>query len=143
MKTQLARFTVRRSARSGFTMMEMMLVLAIIAILIGIGVVTMEGVVDDAEIQKAHADMNNIEMSLIRYKTNKRTLPTQGEGIEVLIQAGSALGGTALLKPEGIKDPWGNTYQYRNPGRKNVGSYDIYSVGKDGQEGTADDIWRK
>lgn len=135
--------SIRTRLRSGFTMMEMMLVLAIIAILMGIGVFTMQNVVGDAETAKAKSDIKTIEMSLIRYKTAHRMMPTTAQGLEALVQPGSASGGGSLLKQEGIKDPWGNTYQYRNPGRKTVGGYDIYSMGPDGQEGTADDIWQE
>ncbi len=44
-----------------------------------------------------------------------------------------------------LKDPWGNEYQYKNPGEFNEDSYDLYSMGPDGEDGTDDDIgnWRK
>ncbi len=46
----------------------------------------------------------------------------------------------SLLKEEALYDPWGNLYQYRYPGKFNTDSYDIFSVGKDGKEGTEDDV---
>ena len=130
-----------RLRRSGFTLMEMMLVLGIIAILITVGVFTMTNVMGDAEITKVRSDLRSIETCLLRYKTGNMRLPTQGEGLEALVNApASAKMKRQLLKEDGIKDPWGNTYQYRNPGKKNP-KYDLFSMGEDGKEGTEDDIY--
>jgi hypothetical protein len=50
----------------------------------------------------------------------------------------------AELKAPAIRatDPWGHDYVYKNPGVKNAAGYDLYSLGPDGQDGTADDVWK-
>ena len=47
---------------------------------------------------------------------------------------------TQRAKPDGIMDPWGRKLMYRNPGKHNVGGYDVLSLGPDGLENTEDDI---
>jgi len=130
--------------RSGFTLMEMMLVLFIIALILGGGVYLMQNVGQDAEISKAKSDVKTWETNMIRYKTRNMFVPTQSQGLDAMVTEPNGEPKpkvwTQLAKPEALMDPWGHKYQYRNPGKHNTGSYDIYSLGPDGQEGTADDI---
>jgi general secretion pathway protein G len=133
------------SRRAGYTLMEMMLVLFIIALILGGGVYLMKNVGQDAEISKAKADIEAWEVNLVRWKTRYLYLPTQQQGLDAMVTmpAGDAQpkgGWTQLAKPEALKDPWGHNYQYRNPGTHNANGYDIYSFGPDGIEGTPDDI---
>lgn len=133
-----------RSSRSGFTLMEIMLVLFIIALLLGGGVYLMQNVGLDGQISKAQADVKAWETNLIRYQTKNLTLPTQQQGLASMVTKPS--GGPQpkywiqLAKPEALNDPWGHPYQYRNPGAHNPQTYDVYSMGPDGQDGTPDDI---
>ena len=135
----------RRLLRRGFTLMEMILVLAIIGILVGLGIVAMKGVVGDAEIGKAMADIRTMQTNIVRYRTMAGFIPSQAQGLEALAKKPS--GNPAprswrqLMDPSALLDPWGHPYQYRNPGKKEVGGYDIYSMGPDGQDGTADDVY--
>ena len=136
----------RRLLRSsGFTLMEMILVLAIIGILVGLGIFAMRGVVGDAEIAKAGADSQTMKINLTRYKTMAGYLPTQAQGLEALVKKPS--GNPAprswrqLMDASALTDPWGHPYQYRNPGKRDTSSYDVYSMGPDGQDGTADDVY--
>lgn len=122
--------------------MEMMLVLAIIAVLIAIGAVTLSDVTGGADITAAQAQINTIKTALIQYKTLNRGLPSQGEGLEALVTPpASAKVKKQILQPDGIIDPWKNKYQYRNPGKKNAQGYDVFSMGPDGKEGTDDDVY--
>jgi len=137
MNTQLQR-RLRASAR-GFTLMEMILVLAIIAVLVGMGVFMMVGVIDDANVGKAKADVKTFETTIIRYKTNMNSMPTSLE--DLTRRPGNAKGPWRKLIEEGaLKDAWGQPYQFRNPGRHNSTGYDIYSYGPDMKDGTEDDI---
>ena len=131
-------------SRSGFTLMEMMLVLFIIALILGGGVYLMQNVGQDAEISKAKGDIKIWETNIVRYKTGNMLAPTQQQGLEAMVSEPSGdpkpKMWRQLAKPEALMDPWGHKYQYRNPGKHNTGSYDIYSFGPDGLEGTKDDI---
>lgn len=124
--------------------MEMILVLGIIALLLGVGTYFMVDVMGDAEIGKAKADIKAISTSLIRYQTMARTHPTEQQGLDALVTkpttAPEPSNWRQLMQPQGIIDPWTRKYQYRYPGKHNTRSYDIFSLGFDGIEGTEDDI---
>ena len=86
-----------------------------------------------------------METNLIRYRTMAGSLPSGAQGLYALVR-----------RPEGdpipqrwhqlmdagmLVDLWGHPYQYRNPGKRHPEGFDIYSLGPDGKEGTADDIY--
>ena len=71
---------LRGQLARGFTLMEMILVLAIISVLVGLGVFAMTNVLGDAEAGKALADIRTMETNLIRFKTMAGRYPTQSEG---------------------------------------------------------------
>lgn len=133
----------RRAARSplsaAFTLMEMMLVLAIIALLIAIGAVTLGEVDENAKFTAAEAQMNTIKTAIVQYKTLNRGLPPSLEAL--VTPPGNARVKRKLVEENGIIDPWGNKYQYRSPGRKSGGAYDLYCMGPDGKDGGDDDIY--
>lgn len=136
--------THRSRCARGFTLMEMMLVLFIIALILGGGVMMMQNVGLDAEISKAQSDIRTWETNLIRYKTKALALPTQAQGLESMVTKPTVepipRNWTPMAKTEALLDPWQRKYQYRNPGKKNPASYDVFSFGPDGQDGTEDDI---
>lgn len=127
----------------GYTLLEMILVILIITLLIGMGVYSLVGVMGDAESVAAKADIKNLETNLIRYRTVCDAFPTNEQGLQALVTRPSVnpipRQWKQLLKESAVKDPWGNPYQYKNPGTRNEGSYDIYSFGEDGVE-SEDDI---
>jgi general secretion pathway protein G len=135
--------TSRRASR-GFTLMEMILVLAIISLLVGLGIYSLQNVGLTAEMGAAKANVRTLETNLIRYKTMAGTLPSQSQGLEALVKrpGGSpapkmwvqCMEGSALI------DPWGEPYQYRYPGKRKQNGYDVYSKGPDKVDGTEDDI---
>jgi general secretion pathway protein G len=122
----------------------MMLVLFIIALILGSGVYLMKDVGSSGEKIKAKADVGAWVTSLIRYKTENLFLPTQQQGLDALVTPPNGdpkpKVWTQLVKPEALIDPWSHKYQYRNPGKHNPSSYDVFSNGPDGVEGTDDDI---
>ncbi len=134
----------KRACRGGFTLMEMILVLAIISLLLGAGVFTMLNVVEDAKLQRAEADVETLKTNLVRYQTMALTFPTTEQGLDALVNRPSTepipRKWTQKTEASSLIDPWGNQYQYANPGRKNVTGYDIWTVGPDGQSGTEDDL---
>ncbi|MEO0447296.1 MAG: type II secretion system major pseudopilin GspG [Verrucomicrobiota bacterium] len=136
--------TLADTHRRGFTLMEMILVLAIISLLIGLGAYTMRNVLGDANLKKAQADVRNLETNLVRFKMKALFYPNQDQGLQALVtrpttgpkpkQWSQSLTSDALL------DPWGNPYQYANPAKRSSAAYDVYSMGQDGKDGTEDDI---
>lgn len=139
--TAPARFSSRllNPVRKAFTLMEMMLVLAIIALLIAIGAVALQNVQGGAEITAAEAHMNTIKVAITQYKTLNRTLPGKLE--DLVNPPANARVKKPLLKESGITDPWGNRYQYRSPGKKSGQPYEVFSMGPDGKEGGDDDVY--
>lgn len=140
----IARHHCRRRSSAGFTLMEMILVLAIISMLVGLGAFTMKNVLSDADVDKARADMRNLETNLVRFKAKAQFYPTQEQGLQALVTAPTTgpkpKYWTQCLGEEALIDPWTNKYQYRSPGRHNTSGHDIYSMGPDKKDGTEDDI---
>jgi general secretion pathway protein G len=131
----------RRAKSAGFTLMEMILVLLIITSLMGMVIFKMSTNVDDANITSVRGSLSALETTLLRYKMANGSLPTEQQGLEALtVPPSNARLRKAFLKPDGINDPWGRVFQYRNPGKKSGGDFDIFSMGPDGQPDTADDI---
>lgn len=130
--------TVLRQARAAFTLMEMMLVLAIIALLIAIGAVTLGEVDENAKFTAAEAQMSTLRTAIVQYKTLNRMLPPSLDAL--VTPPGNARVKKKLVKEEAIIDPWNNKYQYRSPGRKNGEAYEIYSIGPDKKDGSEDDV---
>ncbi len=132
----------RKKARSsGFTLVELVVVLTIIVVLAGSGIYLVTGVIDDARYQRADSDLKTIEIALKSYERNNNGRPpTQEQGLDALVErpADPPQRWRAYLE-EKLLDPWGNDYQYRYPAEKSKRRYDVYSLGEDGVE-SEDDI---
>ncbi|HEY0789950.1 MAG TPA: type II secretion system major pseudopilin GspG [Chthoniobacterales bacterium] len=141
---------VRRSLaagqrRAGYTLMEIMLVVAIIAVIAGGVIIKMSGALDVAKIQRAEQDIANIYSSLKLYEARNNSMPEQGQGLEALVSpptSGTAPPNWIRLMDSLPIDPWGTPYQYRNPGKKDSSGVDVFSFGPDHKE-SADDIYRR
>lgn len=85
---------------------------------------------------------NAIDIPLMQYKLAIGHFPTTKEGLQALITApeGAVNWRGPYLANDAPKDSWGNYYQYQCPGTHNPDAYDCWSMGSDGQNGTADDI---
>ena len=121
----------------GFTLLEIIVVVAIIAILAAYIAPKIAGRVDDARVSKAKSDIRVLESSLELYKLDNFNYPSTDQGLEALVNRPS--GDNARNWREGgyikklNKDPWGNEYQYRYPGSN--GEFDVFSLGADAQVG--------
>lgn len=129
---------VRR--RAAFTLIEIILVLSIIAILMGAVIFNISGNLDDAKSITARTGIQTITTTLKRYEMTNLNPPTNEEGLQALVVPPRKARGSIQLLKELPIDPWGQQFGYRNPGVHNTTSYDVYSMGPDKKEGTADDI---
>lgn len=134
---------VKKQARRGFTLIEIMLVVAIIAVLLGAGINYLSGSLETAKDTRAQADLQTLATQIKTYQLRNLRYPTTEQGLNALVNPPSAdpkpRSWIRLLKPEALMDPWGNSYQYQNPGTHNTGDFDLWSMGADGESGTADD----
>ncbi len=128
----------RFSAQQGFTFIEIMVVVAILAILAALVVPRIMGRTDDAKRTAAKVQIRNIEGALQLYKLDNGVYPSTEQGLKALIEKPSVgvvpkkwkVGGYLPNLPE---DPWGNTYKYLSPSKK--GDYEITCLGTDGEVG--------
>ena len=138
-------YTTPRSS-TGFTLIEVMVVVVILSILAAIVVPRIMDRPDEARITKAKQDIRALESALNLYKLDNYDYPTTEQGLESLIQRPATPPEPQNWKTGGYVDrlpldPWGNDYQYLSPGQN--GAIDLYSLGADGQiggEGTKGDI---
>jgi len=139
----------RGARRQAFTLVEMLLVVAIIGILAAIIVPKISGKGEEARIKAATADISNIGTALDMFEVDVGHYPTGKNGLQDLIappRDAQNWKGPYLKDATGLpKDPWGRSYVYEFPGRHSLNSYDLTSTGPDGQLGTQDDIanWKK
>ena len=127
----------RSPLAAGFSLIELLLVLVILAILMGVVATKFTGKTDDARKTAAKTDINTIGTALDAYEIENGRYPTTDEGLAALIN--NTPGGKSYLKTDAWPmDPWKNQYVYRNPGTNNPNGYDLYSLGPDGREGSDD-----
>jgi general secretion pathway protein G len=137
----------RLSARTlrAFTLLEILVVLAIIGLLAGLAISNVDKIFGGAQVTTASLFVKeSMKTSLTTYRIHLGDYPSTTEGILALVAA-PANKADRWRGPyiEGGKvplDPWGEPYQYRYPGTKNKGSFDLYSKGPDKADGTEDDI---
>ncbi len=134
------------AARRGFTLLEILVVLAIIGLLVGVLVKNVGGGFASGQSSTAKIFVNStVQTSLVRYRIDMGDYPSTTEGLEALVAAPSGKADRWRNGPyiDGGKvplDPWGEPYVYRYPGTRNRTGYDVFSKGPDRTEGTADDI---
>ncbi len=136
----------KQRAMSGFTLLEIMVVVAIIGLLAAVIVPNVIGQGESAKVDLTKANMGKIVQQLDLYKFNNGTYPTTEEGLNALVERSES----ARKWPEGgylskvPQDPWNNDYVYLSPGVD--GPFDLLSLGADGVEGgegtNADINWR-
>lgn len=138
--------TSSRARAQGFTLIEIMVVVVIIGLLAAIVAPKILGRTDDARAAKAKQDIRALESSLELYKLDNFNYPSTQQGLEALVTRPSGDPEPKNYKQGGYikslpQDPWGNPYQYLQPGVK--GETDIFSLGADnkpGGDGSAADI---
>jgi len=119
-------------AEGGFTLIELILVTVILAVLAGMVTLSLQGASKDAKRRTALADIKTYQTALDMFALDHndnypKTLP-------------ELVSGSKKYLKDLNKDPWGNEYVYLMPGEKYPESFDLFSMGPDGQRGTADDV---
>ncbi len=133
--------SVRRRAQSGFSMIEILVVLVIIGLLVSIVAPNVLDRADDARIQKAQADFKAIETALKMYRLDNFNYPSSEQGLEALVTKPSIDPIPRQYRANGYlenlpKDPWNRPYLYLSPGEEK--EFDIYTLGADGVSGGQD-----
>src|SRR3954465_3403770 len=118
----------------GFTLLEIMLVVTIIALLLGAAIYKTSPTGRGAKKTRVQADIQMLRTMLLAYSGRNGFYPTTDQGVKALAQRPEGEPApqqwTQLIESS-PKDPWGMEYVYRCPGAKNPNSYDIYSAGPD------------
>ena len=120
----------RLRRQRGFTLIEIMVVVIILGILVSLIAPNIFGVLDDAEATATKVQIRNLQVALDTYRMNHSRYPTTDEGLDILLKPPGRDRGYIDVIP---KDSWNNEFQYRSPGER--GDVDVYSLGRDGQEG--------
>ena len=127
------------STANGFTILELVIVIGIIAVLAGGAITLMGGFTDTAKIQRAETDINTAIIPALKgYEVIGKTYPSTEQGLEALVKKPTTAPVPKRHSPiEAVPtDPWGNAYGYENNG----GKIRVFSKGPDGKAGTEDDI---
>ncbi len=126
-----------RRRESGFTLIELMLVIVILGILAGVAVNSFTGVSDDARSAAAKSDIQTITTAIKMFELETGQFPAEDEWIEELTTKTDDHKAHMEKLPN---DPWGVEYNYREESENGSDFPDIWSNGKDKEEGTDDDI---
>lgn len=130
-----------RPTSSGFTLIEIMLVVVIIGILLAIVAPRLVGRTREAEISSAKQTLRTISEALDQYEVDQGEFPASLDALVIEPSPAPRRPWRKYLKADAVPtDPWGNPFVYVNPSTTAGRDYDLLSVGPDGQQGTEDDI---
>jgi general secretion pathway protein G len=128
--------TKAKSRADGYTLMELLVVLAILGFLAAIATPMVLHYLDTAKVSTAKTEVSNISAGLDLFKYDVGRYPTTEEGLKALLAAPTGVenwNGPYVKKTNDLVDPWGRPYNYESPGRH--GEFDLYSYGKKGDHG--------
>jgi len=127
---------IKNDKQAGFTLLELLVVLGIIAMLAGIVGPQVMKHMGESKTKAAKVQIEDLSATLDMYKLDAGTYPTTEQGLQALIEAPDTAkhwNGPYLSKAKIPLDPWQNEYHYVSPGEH--GRFDISSLGADGKEG--------
>ena len=126
----------------GFTLIEIMAVVVIMAMLMAVVGVNVKNQMDKARVNTAKAQITKLEQQLEFYRMDNGRYPTTAQGLDALLNKPSGNPeprnyppGGYLRKSDEILDPWGEPFQFESPGTRNQHAFDLWSLGADGQDG--------
>ena len=118
--------------QGGFTLVELLLVLVILALIAGLVLPSIIGQAEGAKAKSASSQISRLSMAVESYYLDTGNTPSRLEDL-VENPSGTAGWNGPYVKKQLLKDPWGREYQFEVPGQH--GEFDIYSLGADGQRG--------
>jgi len=122
-------------AHGGFTLVELLLVLVILALIGGLVLPGIIGKAEGAKVKAAASQVSRLAMAVESYYLDTGITPDSLE--QLVTESGDVTGWNGpYVKPSSLKDPWGREYEYAYPGEH--GDFDIISFGADGQPGGED-----
>ena len=124
-----------RKVQGGFTLVELLLVLVILALIGGLVLPGIIGKAEGAKVKAAASQINRLAMAVESYYLDTGETPND---LQELVEEPGDVGGWngPYVKPSSLNDPWGREYVYQLPG--DHGDFDLYSLGADGQPGGED-----
>ena len=128
----------RRRCQRGFTLLELLVVLAILGLLIGLVAPAALRQLGSAKEKVAHQSIERLASVLDIYKLDVGTYPTTEQGLQALIEHPSGVehwSGPYLKGEKVPEDPWGHPFLYRMPSQRPSHDYDLYSLGPTGKPG--------
>jgi len=126
----------KRKPTAGISLLEIMVVLAIIALVAGLAAPRVMQNFGRAKTQAAEVQLNAVKGALQLYYIDVGRYPTEAEGLQALVRAPSGVTGWQgpyVDKAEDVQDPWGRDFLYRQPGKDAV--FDLFTYGRDGYPG--------
>jgi general secretion pathway protein G len=128
-----------------FTFIEIMVVVIILGVLAAIVLPKFTGRTEEARLSAAQNQIGILATALDAYELDSGRYPTTDQGLRALVEAPTQpplppRWKGPYLQKEIATDAWGGKYAYRSPGTRNPRSYDLFSCGPDGREGSQDDI---
>lgn len=132
------------ASRSGLTLIEVVVVIIVLGLLAGLVGPQIIGRVSQAKSETARTQIELFSVSLDNYRLDNGRYPTSEQGLEALRTKPTRepvpdnWRGPYLRKDVPL-DPWGQPYVYKSPGDENPSSYDLYTLGRDGQPGGEDE----
>jgi general secretion pathway protein G len=142
MSTQSIDEERRRRRTEGFTLIEIMAVVLIMGLLMTVVGVNIKGQIDKARVKTTQAQITQLESALEFYRMDNGRYPNTSQGLDALVSKPSGTPeprayppGGYLKKRDALLDPWGEQFQYENPGARNAHSFDLWSMGGDGANG--------
>jgi general secretion pathway protein G len=134
----------RQHSNTGFTLLELMVVLLILALIASIAAPQVTKHLRKAKLETAKIQVDALGAAVDSFHVDNGRFPTNEEALKALVERPAGLeswDGPYIKKKESLIDPWGEPYKYRVPGK--TGEFDVYSWGsdrKEGGEGDASDV---